>query len=411
MNPNFSSTVRSEPRGQILVIVAVGMVVLIGMVGLVIDGGFAWGQQRHGQNGVDAVVLSGAVMLAENQPFVSAGETVPNSDEAIETQLLDIADRNDLEFDVAYYTDFDGVPLTGPVEVGSLGTNAPPPGAYGIEGHGHRTFDTFLAGVLGFDSFTAAVTATAHTGPIVRLDGGTVLPVTFPVTITGCDGSNKAVKDPSGEEWQQADGGDYSDAAAYIVPLCAGEPGNVGWLDWTPPGGGASEIEDQIYEPDHDPLWIPDWYYVSQTGNMSSGDKNGIQEALNSYAVFPTPEDNAPQGTTVSIPLFDATCEEDPDPGGVGESAPDPEACTVGEGQGQDMWYHLAGWTDFEIDWVDLNGGSAVCGTVDEVEGTTGNGATGCFRGWFRQFLGPGELGAPTGDESSLTKWGVELSK
>ena len=44
-------------RGQVLVIVAMGLVVMVAMVGLVIDGGFAWGQQRKTQNGADAMAV------------------------------------------------------------------------------------------------------------------------------------------------------------------------------------------------------------------------------------------------------------------------------------------------------------------------------------------------------------------
>src|SRR3990170_1438203 len=98
------------------------MLVLVGMVGLVIDGGYAWGQQRNGQNGVDAVVLAGAIMLAENQPFILGGEPVPNTDAEIKTELLEIAGKNQLSYDEAFYTDYDGNPLPGPNEVGTLGT-------------------------------------------------------------------------------------------------------------------------------------------------------------------------------------------------------------------------------------------------------------------------------------------------
>ena len=45
---------RRDERGQVLVIVAGALVALIAMVGLVIDGGYAWGQQRDTQNGADA---------------------------------------------------------------------------------------------------------------------------------------------------------------------------------------------------------------------------------------------------------------------------------------------------------------------------------------------------------------------
>jgi hypothetical protein len=406
MNQRTLPSAGDEPRGQILVIVAAGLLVLIAVVGLVIDGGHAWGQQRNGQNGVDAVVLGGAIMLAENQPFRIGGETVPNSDADIETELLEIAAKNELIYDEAFYTDFDGTPLPGPIEVGSLGAVPPPAEAFGVEGHGHRQFDTFLARVIGFTSFTANVTATAHTGPIVAAEGGTVLPVTFPVTITGCDGTNNPVADPAGDQWSLTPAGVYTNP--YVVPLCNGDPGNVGWLDWDPPAGGMPDIIASIENPDNDEMWIPDWYYVAQTGNSSTP---GLEDALNHYAVPPVPEEESPQGTVVFIPLFDASCEEDPDPGGVGEAAPDPEACEVGPGQGQDMWYHFNSWTAFEIDWVDLNGKSAKCNLSEEVPGTTGNGSTGCFQGWFRQYLGPGLLGPPTGDETSLTLWSIELTR
>lgn len=73
------------------------------------------------------------------------------------------------------------------------------------------------------------------------------------------------------------------------------------------------------------------------------------------------------------------------------------------------MWYHLADWTAFEIDWVNLNGGSAECGTEDEIAGTSGNGGTGCFAGWFRGYFGPGELRAPTAADDQTSTVGIQL--
>ena len=54
-----------DPKGQTLVIVAVGMVVLVGMVGLVIDVGMQWGDNRGSQNASDASAEAGAVVLME----------------------------------------------------------------------------------------------------------------------------------------------------------------------------------------------------------------------------------------------------------------------------------------------------------------------------------------------------------
>ena len=56
----------TDERGQILVIVAVGLVIMVAMVGIVIDGGYAWGKQRETQNGSDAASEAGALLLAQN---------------------------------------------------------------------------------------------------------------------------------------------------------------------------------------------------------------------------------------------------------------------------------------------------------------------------------------------------------
>ena len=63
----MQTMVRSDnERGQILVIVAAGLVAIIAMVALVVDGGFAWAKQRDTQNAADASAEAGATMLMEN---------------------------------------------------------------------------------------------------------------------------------------------------------------------------------------------------------------------------------------------------------------------------------------------------------------------------------------------------------
>ena len=59
-----------------------------------------------------------------------------------------------------------------------------------------------------------------------------LLPVAFPVNIIQCDGSNKPID--SGEPWVFN--------TVYKIPLCKATPGNVGYLDWDPPAGGAGEV-------------------------------------------------------------------------------------------------------------------------------------------------------------------------
>ena len=47
-------------RGQILVIFALGLIVIIGMVGLVLDGGSAFAMRRTEQNAADFAAVAGA---------------------------------------------------------------------------------------------------------------------------------------------------------------------------------------------------------------------------------------------------------------------------------------------------------------------------------------------------------------
>ena len=63
MNSHRSHASDRSRSGQVLVIVALGMVAFIAMVGLVIDGGNAWGQQRETQNGADSAAKAGAAVI------------------------------------------------------------------------------------------------------------------------------------------------------------------------------------------------------------------------------------------------------------------------------------------------------------------------------------------------------------
>src|SRR4051812_17393377 len=53
----------NDERGQVIVFVVLGMVVLIGMAGLVVDVGYAYWSQRSLQASTDAAALAGAQAL------------------------------------------------------------------------------------------------------------------------------------------------------------------------------------------------------------------------------------------------------------------------------------------------------------------------------------------------------------
>ena len=58
--PGTSSAAPPAERGQILVIFVLGLVAMIAMVGLVIDGGSAFAQRRDQQNVADLASIAGA---------------------------------------------------------------------------------------------------------------------------------------------------------------------------------------------------------------------------------------------------------------------------------------------------------------------------------------------------------------
>ncbi len=53
------NTYRNSERGQAMVFLVISIVVLLGFVALAIDGGMAYSDRRHSQNGADASSLAG----------------------------------------------------------------------------------------------------------------------------------------------------------------------------------------------------------------------------------------------------------------------------------------------------------------------------------------------------------------
>ena len=105
--------------GQVLVIVAVGMVAFIAMVGLVIDGGNAWGQQRETQNGADSAAKAGTTVIQQ----MLTGATVDRRRRRLRRRRRPRTPTASM-LDDAEYTEFDGSPMG--VAVGACGIVSAP---------------------------------------------------------------------------------------------------------------------------------------------------------------------------------------------------------------------------------------------------------------------------------------------
>lgn len=367
-------------RGQAIVLFAGGLIAIVLGVGLVVDVGYAWAQQRNTQNGADASARAGALVLAQHQADPSAPKTGTDVWNAIQST----AAQNQVSITDAYYTDWQGNDLTGtpPVTVGSF----IPSGAAGVRVVGNRDQGTFLIRVVGFDTWTISQPATAVAGPttgcVDTVDGCSLLPVTFPVTVYACTNTGKTQPIFPPQEWAVGE--------QITLPICGGNPGSVGWLDWTPPAGGASELKDVILNPPTNlSIPLPSWQYVTQTGDISS---KPVEDALNTHA-----------GQVVLIPFFDSTCNQTP----ANNELSGCPASAVG-GSGTNQWYHITKFLSLQLaspkgGYVNGNN-SAECAVLNAKE---------CIKGSFVSFVTEGPVGAPcpTGGCTPGTAFAVQLIK
>ena len=377
-------TPRDRQAGQVLAVFVIGFLAFVAGVAFVVDGGNAYAQHRISQNGTDAAAEAGAVVIAEN--MVGRTKTDQDVKDAVDGILTSM--QLDMVNSAAVYTDIEGEPIG--VNVGAIGNGPPPSGAAGVAVTGERPFGTFFARALGLNTFNAVTQATAVAGWAVD-QGSTFLPVTPPVNIV-YDCTTNGQPDFGSEPTPWVHG------QLYVIPLCSSGPGNVGWIDWDPTGGGTSELIDVISDPELAPyVPVPSWQWTTETGDMSS---SGLEDALRIWDL-----------ATVHLPLFDDTCDEEP-------GAPE-AACPGDPGHGSNQWYHFPTVSRFQLCGTYPNDDSvpvALRGTVPEWctddEGTTyGHGsyvsgasgvecglnknATSCLVGRFVHFIRGGTV---TGD-------------
>ncbi|MEA3408990.1 MAG: hypothetical protein U9Q95_01435, partial [Candidatus Eisenbacteria bacterium] len=188
----------------------------------------AYARHRISQNGSDAAAEAGATVLAERL----VGRTKIDTD--VKSAIDGVLTAMDMDTTTSnsVYTDIDGNSLA--TVVGSLGSAQPPLAAHGVAVSGDLPFGTYFARAIGMNQFNAVTQATAVAGYAVD-QGSVILPVTPPVNILyDCNNNGTPDFGESPTEWLHN--------TLYVIPLCSSGPGNVGWIDWDPQGGGTSEL-------------------------------------------------------------------------------------------------------------------------------------------------------------------------
>jgi len=362
---------RDREGGQALVFVALSMTVILAATAMVLDGGNAMAQQRETQNAADAAALAGAVVLAQDM----GGDDQTDSD--VRTAMLQSFNRNDTAMGTSYYLDQDYL------IVGTVGRGgAIPSDAVGIQVLGNRTFDTYLAGVVGMNQMTSGAGATAMAGALRSIcsaaNGCGVAPVTFSIPITSCDGTSRPLR--IGVDWplvsEDVARADTSGQYMSIVPLCKNGPGGVGWLDMSDespdadPSVSCGNLAHQITTPCNGPFDIPTWFHTA------SGDANNVESEMNAKY----------QDKLMLVPMFDATCRDIPSTG-LPADCSDP-------GNGNNLYYHIPRFADFLLDEAYITGNDSVpCNSTPGTPLIGGNGGTSCFKGWFVRYIMQGKVG------------------
>jgi hypothetical protein len=378
LNANRTTGPRRD-GGQIIVIMVGGIIAMFAMVGLIVDGGNAFANQRATQNGTDAGALAGATVLAQN--LSAKGWVAFKTDGDVSVAVGSAVAANGLQGWTGYYTDVNGdmVDPSGnnvnqtsrAARVGSgaiptcLDTTRCASGhASGVRVLGNKTIGTFVARILGLSTIGIAADATARAGYVTQTCSGEagcgVLPVTFPNTQVTCDDQGNAVQTTE----------KYEIGVRYVIPLCKNGPGNVGWLDWSPTAGGTSELIDSFLSPNNPAVPLPSWQYMTATGNVNSQE---LENAIKSYITDPP--------KPALMLTFDSTCDVEP---ATGDKASCPDDHVGGTGSNQ--WYHVPALSALVILEVHVNGTSHEC--------DTGNGATSCIIGYFDNFVTQGVVAA-----------------
>ena len=258
---------RPDERGQVLLIVAAGIMVFIGLVGLVIDTGVGFQERRELQNSADLSAMAGTKVIADH--YLDGGRTGADVYTALDASLIAnhcvVADGCDW---TAQYVRPDPAVTGAEILLGDVTTaGAIPSAAQGVRVDTDSTPSTFFMRVFGIDEIAVAADSTAMTSSLLNeAPAGVLLPIA-------------------------AFDSDYQAGVEY--ELTAGEegPGNFGWLTWR---GSPNEptLEASLCTPDNDAMTFPVWI----EGDTGMTNSSGVRDCMTNWL-----------GSTVLIPIWGQT--------------------------------------------------------------------------------------------------------
>jgi hypothetical protein len=262
---------RSDERGQILVIVAGGLLVFIALVGLVIDTGIGYRARRTLQNASDLAAMAGTRIVADYYltDQVANPTTGAEVHQAVEASLVanGCVTAESCTWSAEYVRP-DPNATGAEIDLGHVtAVAAIPADAQGVRVETAKPSETFFMRAVGIDQIDVDTRATAMTSSLLNeAPTGVLLPIA-------------------------AFDSDYEAGIEYELTEGAEGPGNFGWLSWTG-AVDAGTLGDSICWPDNPELTFPVWI-EGATGMMNS---RHVRDCLDQWL-----------GTTVLIPIWGQT--------------------------------------------------------------------------------------------------------
>jgi hypothetical protein len=244
---------RRGERGQVLALMAGGLVAMLLFVGLVIDTGVAFQARRAAQNIVDLAAMAGTRVVA--QTYLDPSLTLTSAD--VYAAIEESVGLNGCPDPCPWTGEY--VRPTGPgvYTWTSLGPVAPsgaiPAGAQGVSLTAERDADTFFIRIIGRDRWDVAAASTAMASRLPDPPGGILIPI--------------GVFDS-----------DYEAGRTYELTEGYEGPGNFGWISWLG-SPSAPVLAESLCDPDNPAFTFPTWF-DGATGMMNSSD---IRACLDGY--------------------------------------------------------------------------------------------------------------------------------
>jgi Flp pilus assembly protein TadG len=250
---------RKTERGQILAIVALGMISFLLAVGLVLDTGIGFMNRRDAQNIADLSAMAGTKTITDH--YVKGGRTGADVSTAIDAIAATNGCAGSCTWTATYVDGAEG-------QLGTVTTGGSIPShAQGVQVAVTRHPETFFMRIIGQTTLDVGTSATALTASSPDVPPGVLLPI--------------GMAPPT----------DIEPGDVYDITDGRVGPGNFGWLSWTG-ANDAGTLTDSICTPDNPELTVP----VNIEGGPGTMNRREGRDCLDEYIA---------NGTTVLIPIWD----------------------------------------------------------------------------------------------------------